>query len=266
MTAMTAQTEATITSPPTPKLSSGTVKFCQDVRSVLEIKMLLLVRGWTLHAVRPLVFPLAIFFWLRVMAPDDPEAVRRIMSGAIIFGITLSTVNMLAQQMILDRFSGRLKLLITMPMAKSAYATGIFTFAVIQTIPTIVLLLALARVANVDFQLAWVFFPFILLILLTMGGLTFLVSGYAPSQEAGGILANFVGIGLVLASPVFFSMDGAPLILRLIGWVSPMRYAADGVMKSLSGRTDVGTEFAILFCFAGASMALGLWRMQWRES
>lgn len=244
---------------------SGAVKFYRDVCSVLEIKMLLLVRGWHLHLIRPLVLPLAVFFWLRVVAPDDPQVVRRILTGAIIFGFALSTVNMLAQQLINDRFAGRQKLFVTMPMSKAAYAVGVLAFGAVQAAPMVVLILALARMVEADFQLVWVFFPLLASVLLTMGGLTFLIASWAPSQEAGGILANLFGIVLVLVSPVFFTMDQAPMLIRWLGWVSPMRYAADGVMKSLSGRPDVWAEFAILAGFCLATMSLGLWKLRWRE-
>lgn len=78
-------------------------------------------------------------------------------------------------------------------------------------------------------------------------------------------MANLVGVVLVVASPVFFSMEEAPIILKLLGWVSPMRYAADGVMKSLSGQTDVFFEFVILTMFACISIVVGLWNLRWRE-
>ena len=53
--------------------------------------------------------------------------------------------------------------------------------------------------------------------------------------------------------------------MRALGWVSPLRYAADGLMKSFSGRTDVWVELVVLSGFAVASMSLGLWRLRWRE-
>ena len=54
--------------------------------------------------------------------------------------------------------------------------------------------------------------------------------------------------------------------MQWFGWVSPFRYAADGLMKSFSGRTDIWGEFTIIVAFAIVTMALGLWRMRWRES
>ena len=92
-----------------------------------------------------------------------------------------------------------------------------------------------------------------------------MIASYVPSQEAGGILANLFGIVLVMVSPVFFSMDEAPLFLQLLGWASPMRYAADGIMKSLSGQSDVLLEFTILSAFSVVALTLGVWKLRWRD-
>ena len=262
---MTGRTDATSAEARGLDLSYGATKFLRDVWSILEIKLLFLSRGWYLYVARPLVFPLAMFYWLKVMAPDDPDVVRRMMAGAIIFGFSLSTTNMLAQQIIQDRFMGRLKLLITMPMSKAAYALGVLAFAVVQAIPIVVLLLAVAPLSRVDLDLTWVFFPMLAPLLLTLAGFTFVIASYAPSMETGGIAANLLGIVLVMVSPVFFTMEQAPLVLRWLGWVSPMRYAADGMTKSLSGQTDVWLEFAVLAGFALVTMVLGLWKLRWRE-
>jgi ABC-type multidrug transport system permease subunit len=263
---MISQTEADSSILDAAQLNFGTTKFFRDVYSVLEIKALFAMRGWYLWVMRPLVFPLGIFYWLTIVTPDDPEVVRRVLTGAIIFGFSLSATNMLSQQLIQDRFLGRLKLIITMPVSKVAYGMGVMVFATIMSAPTVVLLLAFAPILSVDFDLTWTFFPFIVPVLFTMGGLTFLIASYAPSMEVGSIMSNLFGVVLVVISPVFFSMDEAPTALQWLGWVSPMRYAADGVMKSLSGQTDVWTEFLILVVFASSAMALGLWKLKWREN
>ncbi|MCH8153584.1 MAG: ABC transporter permease [Planctomycetes bacterium] len=196
---------------------------------------------------------------------DDPDVARRIMTGALIFGFSISSANLLAQQILIDRFSGRLKLFITMPMSKAAYGVGILGYVLIQAVPMIVLLLALATATGVDYHLTWAFFPLITAALLSMSGIALVIASYSPSMEVGGIISNLVGVVLVMASPVFFTMDQAPLALQLVGWVSPMRYAADGATKAISGDTHIWVELAVLTGFALASMALGLWRMPWRE-
>ena len=245
--------------------SESGLKFVRDAATVLEMKLIYLRQTWQWYLMGALVFPMGMFYWSRALAPDDPEAVRRLITGTIIFGVAIMTANSLSDQLVQDRFQGRLKMLITMPIAKGSYAIGVLAFASIQSTTIVVLLLGLGFVSGVDFEPTFALVPIIVPAVLTMAGLTLLLSSMAPSAEVGGVINGLVGIMPVMLSPVFFTMEQAPIVLRWLGWVSPFRYAADGIMKSLSGRTDVWVEFAILAGFAFAAMAVGFWRMRWQE-
>jgi ABC-2 type transport system permease protein len=262
---MTATTEAGRDDVRPGEGDSDALKFFRDVWSILEMKVLFLVQGWYWFAIRPLVFPLGVLFWLQVMVPDDPEVGRRILAGSVVFGVSLSTANMLTQLILQDRFLGRIKLLITMPMSKASYVVGVLAFAAVQTSPVVVVLLAFAPVVDVEVDFNWTFFPLIIIALLSVAGIALMIASYAQSPEVGGIMSNLFGVFLVMISPVFFTMDQAPAALRLLGWVSPMRYAADGISESISGQTDIWLDFLILAGFAIATISLGLWKMKWRE-
>ena len=248
--------------------TAGSAKFLKDAASVFEIKYLMFLRGWYWYLIGTLVFPVGMFYFARALAPDSPEAIRRAMVGTIVFGATMMTTNMLAQSLIQDRFQGRLKLIITMPVSKTAYASGVLAFASMLTASTIAMLLAVAVavVVGVDFHITWGFLPIVVAVLLTMSGLTLFIVSYAPSAEVGGIMSNLMGILMAFISPVYFSMEQAPFLMRMFGWVSPLRYAADGMMKTFSGKSDIWVELTILVLFAVATMSLGMWRLPWRES
>ena len=109
------------------------------------------------------------------------------------------------------------------------------------------------------------FFPLLVAALLGTAGIALVISSYSPSMEVGGIMSNLFGVVLVIVSPVFFTMDQAPLVLQLIGWVSPMRYAADGITKAISGDSDIWIELVVLTVFALVSITLGLRKLRWRE-
>ena len=247
-------------------LPPRSLKFLSDVFGVFYIKVLFLMRGWYWYLIRPLVFPVGVYYWLRSVAPEDPEVVLRVVTGVIVLGVSLLTANMLAQQMIQDRFLGRLRLLMTMPVSKTAYALGVLLFAIVQSAPVVGLLLVFAKLSVVEIDITWGFLALIIPLLFSLAGITFLIASYAPSMEVGSIMANLIGGVLVIISPVFFSMDSAPLLLRWLGWISPMRYAADGIVRSLSGNYDIWLEFTVVAGFAAGTMAIGLWKLKWRET
>ena len=232
---------------------------------MLEMKLLSQLRSWVWYLLSSFAFPVSILYWSRALAPDDDQAARRLVAGAIVFGVAITMSNNLGQQLIQDRFQGRLKLLITMPMRKAAYATAALGFTAVQAAVSVALLLVFSFLIGVDFSLTWAFFPLIVAVLLTMAGLTLFIASYAPTAEAGNIMINLFVFLLLMVSPVFFTADQAPQFLAWIGWLSPMRYSADGISASLAGSTEVWAEFGILAGFAATTMALGLWKLRWRE-
>ena len=124
--------------------SKSGLKFVRDAATVLEMKLIYLRQTWQWYLMGALIFPMGMFYWSRALAPDDPEAVRRLITGTIIFGVAIMTANSLSDQLVQDRFQGRLKMLITMPIAKGSYAMGVLAFASIQSTTIVVLLLGLA--------------------------------------------------------------------------------------------------------------------------
>ena len=248
------------------RLITGPAKFLRDVATVFEIRLILIKRGWYWYLMGTLVFPLGMFYFASALAPDNPDAMRRAMIGTIVFGSTMLTTSMLGQSLIYDRFQGRLKLVITMPVSRFSYAGGILCIGSVLSGSAVCILLTVALITGVDFTFTWSFLPIILTVLLTMSGLTLLVVSYAPSPEVGGIMSNLLGIFMALVSPVYFPMEQAPALMRAFGWVSPLRYAADGMMKSLSGQADVILELAILAAFSAVCLGAGLWKLRWQES
>ncbi len=248
------------------RLVTGWRKFFRDVGSVFEIRLILMRRSWYWYMMGTLVFPVGMFYFASALAPDNPDAVRRAMVGTIVFGATMLTTSMLGQNVLMDRFQNRLKLIITMPVSRVAYAVGILCFGAILSGSAIGILLMVALVAGVELSFTWAVLPIVAMTLLTMSGLTLFIVSYAPSAEVGSIMSNLLGILMALVSPVYFPMEQAPALMRAFGWVSPLRYAADGMMKSLSGRTDVLAEIVVLGIFASVCMGIGLWKLKWREN
>ena len=166
-------------------LVTGWRKFILDAASVFEIRFTLLLRSWHWYIMGTLVFPLGMFYFASALAPDNPEATRRAMIGTIVFGSTMITTSMLGQSVIFDRFQGRLKLIITMPVSRIAYALGILAFGAILSGSAVAILISAALVAGVEFHFTWAVAPIVSMTLLTMSGLTLFVVSYAPSPEVG---------------------------------------------------------------------------------
>ena len=246
--------------------TGGIRKFLSDAVSVFEINFLPSLRHWYLIILLSAAFPIPWFYVTSAIAPDDPQVVRRLMAGTLVFGVTFSIGMLVGQSAVGQRFTGNLKLLISMPVSKGAYVLGSLAFSSISGTISVLALIGFGLVAGVGtFEPAWGLVPSLVLSVLVMAGLTLFVVSFAPSAQAGNLATGMVAIVLAALSPVYFTMEQAPLLLKLLGYVSPLRYAADGITKSPSGQSDVWFELAVLAGFSIVTMSLGLWRLPWRE-
>ena len=251
--------------PAYPYATGGFRKFISDTVSVFELNFLPALKLWYVTILLAAAFPLPWFYVTRAIAPDDPQVLRRLLAGTLVFGVAFSIGTIVGQGFVAQRFSGTLRLLITMPVSKGAYLLGSLAHASITGALTVPILLAFALVAGVDINLGWGLAPSLILTVLAVSGLTLFVVSFAPNMQAGNLLTGVLSLILAALSPVYFTMDQAPLLMKLIGYISPVRYAADAIEKSLSGRADVWAEIAILAAIALVALSLGLWRMPWRE-
>ncbi len=248
-----------------PYATGGIRKFIADTLAVFELNFLPALKHWYATVLLAAAFPLPWFYVTRAIAPEDPQVLRRLMAGTLVFGVAFSIGMLVGQNFVGQRFMGTLRLLITMPVSKVAYVLGSLAHASISGAFTVVILLGFAVVAGVDIKLGWALAPSLILTVLAVSGLTLFFVSFAPTPQVGNLATGLLSLVLAALSPVYFTMEQAPLLMKLIGYVSPLRYAADAIEKSLSGRTDVSLEIGILTVIAAAAMALGLWKMPWRE-
>ena len=242
--------------------TSGPRKLVSDAYAVLELHALPMIRQWYLIVLGSVVFPIPMFYVFQAIAPDDPAIWQRLVAGTLIFGVAFSTAMLVGQQIVAQRFLGHLKLIITMPVSKSAYVAGTLAFTSVAGVLSTAFLLGFAFVAGVEINPTWTLAPALLLTVLALAGIVLFVMSFAPSLN---LIASLVAIVLVIISPVYFTMEAAPLPLQWFGYVSPLRYAADAIAASLGGRVDIGIEMVVLAAYALVAMGLGLWRLPWRE-
>ncbi len=245
---------------------SGIKKFVSDTFSIFEIYFLPSLRHWYLTILMASGFPIPWFYVTRAIAPDDPQVIRRLLAATLVFGVAFSIGMLVGQNVVAQRFIGTLKLLISMPVSKGAYVLGSLAFSSVSGAINVVVLMGFGLVAGVDILLGWGLVPCLVLTVLTMAGLTLFVVSFAPSLQAGNLSTGLVALMLAALSPVYFTMEQAPPVLKQLGYISPLRYASDGIEKSLSGNGDIWGEIAVLAGFAMVTMSLGLWRMPWREN
>jgi ABC-2 type transport system permease protein len=215
------------------------------------------------------VFPAAMYLFANAVAGVEvaPEQSRlRFLAGSIVFSLSLTSISWLGYLLLENRFTGRLKLFATLPLAPSSYVFGVLIFAIAQAAGSVTTLLVVGRALGVQMRPNLpLLIVVILLTILCLCGLGVVVAARARSFSQGSLLTDTLGAGLIFLAPVYYAPEVMPRALRLFAQLLPTTFAARAVQTTLAGGHAIGNELLALSVIAVATLALGFKLMKWRE-
>lgn len=215
------------------------------------------------------VFPAAMYLFANGIAGVEAasEASRlRFLAGSIVFSLSLTSISWLGYLLLENRFTGRLKLFATLPLAPSSYIFGVLLFAIAQAGVSTTTLLLIGRALGVPISPN---FPLLILVILLtilcLCGLGVVIAARARSFSQGSLLTDTLGAGLIFLAPVYYTPAAIPPVIRVFAQLLPTTFAARAVRITLTGGHAIGTDLLVLSLMALGTLALGFRLMRWRE-
>ena len=216
-----------------------------------------------------LAFPTAMYLFANAVVGGEvaPQQSRlRFLAGSIVFSLSLTSISWLGYLLLENRFTGRLKLFATLPLAPSSYVFGVLVFAIAQAAVSTTTLLVVGRALSVQMNPN---FPLLILVILLtivcLCGLGVIIAARARSFSQGSLLTDTLGAGLIFLAPVYYAPEMMPRAVRLFAQLLPTTFAARAVQTTLAGGNAIGNELLALSLMAVATLALGFRLMKWRE-
>ena len=215
-----------------------------------------------------LVFPTAMYLFANAIRGGVTEDQNRLrfLAGSIVFSLSLTAISWLGYLLLENRFTGRLKLFATLPLAASSYVFGILIFGIAQAILGIGALMLVARLLGARTQLGVL--PLAATILLTMlclCGISVIIATRARSFSEGSLVTDSLGAGLVFLAPVYYSAEAMPHGLRIVSEWLPTAVAAHAVQQALGGSFAM-RDLAGLGLMALVTLSVGFKLMRFREN
>ncbi|MDQ3907705.1 MAG: ABC transporter permease [Acidobacteriota bacterium] len=247
-------------------------KRANDIACVFRIQLAGLRAEFGPFLLAALVFPAATYLFANAVGGAEAAAGDsrlRFLAGSIVFSVSLTSISWLGYLLLENRFTGRLKLFATLPLAPSSYVFGVLLFALAQTAAGTLSLFAVSRLIGVRTRLdpagAALVALIVVLTMLCLCGLGVVIAARARSFSEGSLLTDTLGAGLVFLAPVYYPAEAMPRALRVVAELLPTAFAARAVRTALAGGHAVGVELIALALFACATLSLGFRLMNWRE-
>lgn len=217
-----------------------------------------------------LVFPAGMYLFANAVGGAESaqdQNCLRFLAGSIVFSLSLTSISWLGYLLLENRFTGRLKLFATLPLAPSSYILGFLGFAFVQaTLGTTVLLL-IGRVFGVTVRPSIPSLTLVVMLtVLCLCGFGVIIAARARSFTEGSLLTDALGAGLVFLAPVYYTPETMPHSLRIISQFLPTTFAAHAVRTTLTGGYQIGSDALVLGVMAVVTLALGFKMTRWRES
>jgi ABC-type polysaccharide/polyol phosphate export permease len=164
------------------------------------------------------LFPIGLIFFVKAIGRDIE--MERLLAGALVLTISTTTVNSTGFWIVTDRIQKHHELMISLPINKASYYTGIMFVAVVQSfINTHVLMAFFAFTNKFNYSIA-------VLITLIISSLIFAAIGMfiglkAKNTNHATLMLNICGTGLSLMCPIFYPEAALPHIISNVSAIIP---------------------------------------------
>lgn len=240
-----------------------------DIICVFRIQLAAMRREVGPFLLAAFVFPSAMYLFAHAVSGAEVASEQnrmRFLAGSIIFSLSLTSISWLGYLLLENRFTGRLKLFATLPLAPSSYIFGVLIFALAQAAIGTTTLLLVGRALGVPLQPNFVLLILVLVLtILCLCGLGVVIAARARSFSQGSLLTDTLGAGLVLLAPIYYAPEMMPRALRVFSQLLPTTYAARAVQTTLAGGHAIGKELLVLILMTLVTLSLGFKFMKWRE-
>jgi ABC-type multidrug transport system permease subunit len=216
-----------------------------------------------------ILFPASMYLFARAVSgaqsAQDHNRIRFV-AGSIVFSLSLTSISWLGYLLLENRFTGRLKLFATLPLAPSSYLLGILLFAFAQAALATMALLLIGRGFGVPIRPNIPTLSLVIMItVLCLCGLGVTIAARARSFTEGSLLTDAFGAGLVFLAPIYYTPENMLPGLRTVSQLLPTAFAARAVETALNGSYHVGSELLALCLMAAVTVGIGFRLTKWRE-
>lgn len=240
-----------------------------DIACVFRIQLAGMRREAGPFMLAALVFPSAMYLFANAVGGAEvahDEHRLRFLAGSIIFSLSLTSISWLGYLLLENRFTGRLKLFATLPLAPSSYVFGVLIFALVQAAVGTTTLLLVGRALGVKMQPNFALLIIVVILtILCLCGVGVIIAARARSFSEGSLLTDTLGAGLIFLAPVYYAPEMMPRALRVFAQLLPTAFAARALRTTLAGGHEIGGELLALGLLATIMLALGFRLMKWRE-
>lgn len=190
--------------------------------------------------IQPLLFEFVLGSGLQSLSRPSPEDLTTFLFPGVVCMVVLFTAILRSASLVWDRELGFLKEMVVAPVSRASILIGKGLGGTVIAMSQGMLLLALAPLADVPYDL-----PMLLGVLVLLVPLAFLVTAFGlwvavriKQAQSFTSMMQMVVMPAFFASGAFFPVDDLPRWLEVVNRLNPLTYAVDPVRRTVFDRLD----------------------------
>jgi ABC-2 type transport system permease protein len=214
------------------------------------------------------LLPLLLLALFGAIFAGEDKRLDVIVPGIAGMSVMSATFTALAYNVTLLRERGILKRLRGTPLPTSAWLAGVAANAIANTVLQVGLVILAGRFV---FGVAWPRQWLALVVFVALGVVCFAALGVAlahaiPNFESAPAYVNAVFLPMIMIAGVFYDDESAPLVLRDIAEVLPLKHLIDGMSGAMvhgEGLGDHGVALLVLGLWTVVGLGLAIRGFSW---
>lgn len=241
-------------------------KFAVTQWFLIKSELLMLRVNWQWSLFIVLVAPLSVLLFLYLLlGRADSSYMTYALSGNIIMSLVTGTMLTLGQELGFLKDVRGFDYYASLPLYKIQLITAYLIRATIITIPSIMILIAIGKIAfNVQIVIHISLFVIVFLSGMSLAGLGAFIGIYSRNSSHASTITQILQPIIIYCAPVFIPSQNMPKVMQVISWFIPTTYVASALRNSFNGIFD-WFNIAILIAFCVISVYLVEFKIDWRQ-
>ncbi|MCW3490598.1 ABC transporter permease [Dethiobacter alkaliphilus] len=223
---------------------------------------------WVWIVLMASMFPFTTLLFLKYFSPvQTPEVMVRIITGNMVFALTIMGVNVLGQVIAEQKKQGHFLYYAALPVSKLNFVFALFVRGLLTCIPSVVILAVLGQwIYGLTFVYSIGMIPVFLISLLACVGMGTMIGFLSPSPQLASLLAQSLMMVINFLTPVLVTVEMLPAVLQKTAYLFPTTYVAEAfrIIVTDGWTMDVARNMLILTGFIGICLYLLARKMDWR--
>jgi ABC-2 type transport system permease protein len=211
---------------------------------LFRIQLSIIRQQWVIVFVISALFPLTTLMFMKFFAVDpSSDAIIRIISGNMIFGLVVMGLNSMGQEISWQKHQGHFTFYASLPISKVNFILANLMKGFLTALPSFIVLAIIGQlVFGVQFHYSMGLLPVMILTIFSVVGLGVCIGFWSPNQQLTNLLVQVLMMVISFMTPVMVEKSQLPILLQIVSYIFPTTYATSALREMLTiGWTETVT-------------------------